>query len=177
MIPEGATAAVQASPRIYGNARLRVERKESTDPSARLNTFMTSGGSPSSPYMGDSHDQMAMLYQRGLYAGLTQAAQAQAMPPPMWAGFPYYQPYDPSGYGHLAGVPAVTSDNNTAAALQSHPNGYASQAMGQVQYPQPTAQYVQYPQQPPRASYQWPPAASASDNIHASPSMAVQEIH
>ena len=177
MVPEGAAAAVQASPRIYGNARLRVERKESTDPSARLNNFNGPGGSPRSPYLGDPHDQMAMLYQRGLYAGLAQAAQAQAMPPPVWSGFPYCQPYDPSQYGQYGGIPGVPNSDNAATGLQPHPDTYASQAMGQMQYSQPPPQYVHYPQQPPRASYQWPPAGSGGENIHASPIMGVQETH
>ena len=173
MIPEGAAAAIQASPRIYGNARLRVERKESTDPSTRINTFVASGGSPRSALVGEPHDQMAMLYQRGLYAGLSQAAQvqAQAISPPMWSGYPYYQPYDPSQYGPFASVSAVPSDNSTAAGLQPHSNGYAPQVIGQGQYPQSTAQCVQYQQQPIRPSYQWPPANSPDKDTHVSPSM------
>ena len=177
MVPEGAAAAVQASPRIYCNARLRVERKESTDPSVRLNTFIAPSGSPRSPYLGDSHEQMAMLYQRGLYAGLTQAAQAQAMPPPLWAGYPYYQPYDPSQYGHFGAVPAMPSDNNATADLQTQSNGFATQTISQVHYPQQQTQYVQYPQQPSRSSYQWPPADSTSENVQVSPSMGRQEAH
>ena len=173
--PEGAAAAVQASPRIYGNARLRVERKESADPSARLNNFIGPSVSPRSPYLGDSHDQMAMLYQRGLYAGLAQAAQAQAMPPPVWAGFPYCQPYDPSQYGQYNSIPSVPSDDNASAGLQPHPNTYATHAMSQVQYTQPPSQYIHYPQQPPRASYQWPPAGSGGEDIHAAQNMGVEQ--
>ena len=175
MIPEGAAAAIQASPRIYGNARLRVERKESTDPSSRLNAIMASGGSPHSAVLGEPHDQMAMLYQRGLYAGLSQAAQAQAMSPPMWAGFPYYQSYDPSQYGPFAGLSAIPSDNSAATGLQSHANNYPPQGLDQGQYSQSAAQFVQYPQQHIRPSYQWPPASSPGKDIHTSPRVGLQE--
>lgn len=177
MIPEGALAAIQASPRIYGNSRLRVERRESTEPSSRLNTFITSGGSPRAPYLGESHDQMAMLYQRGLYAGLTQAVQAQAMPPPLWAGVPYYQPYDASQYGQAAGISAVPSENNTAAGLQTHSSDYMGQPVSQVQYAQPPAQYIPYPHQPHRPFYQWPLPGSTGGNSHASSGVGIQETH
>ena len=178
MIPEGATAAIGASPRIYGNARLRVERKESTDPSARFDTSLTLGGSPRSPYFGESHDQMAMLYQRGLYAGFNQAAQAQAMPPPVWAGFSYYQPFDPSQYSHFTSPSPMPNDNNnngTALAnLQSHSTGYTPHPISQLQYPHNSAHSVQYPQQQAQASYQWPPAGSTTEDVHALPSTSVQ---
>ncbi|KAL6713555.1 hypothetical protein ACLMJK_009020 [Lecanora helva] len=173
VVPEGALAAVQASPRMFGNARLRVEPKESTDPSARL-TLVRSGGSPRS-YFGESQDQMAMLYQRGLYAGLAQAAQTQAMPPPVWTGFPYYQPYDPNQYGQYTGVATVPNDNTGTAGLQAHSSGYTTQAMAQVQYPQPPSQYVPCPVQPPRASYQWPPVGSGAENVHISQNLDTQE--
>ena len=177
MIPEGAAAAVQASPRIYGNVRLRVERKESADPSGRLNTYMTSSGSPRSQYMGDPHDQMAMQFQRGLYAGLSQAAQVQTAPPPMWAGYPYYQQYDPSQYGHFTGAPVVQSDTATASSLQAHAHGYAAQTVAQAQFPQTPTQYVPYQPQLSRTSYQWPPAVSPSDAVNDAPNMNVQETH
>lgn len=175
MIPEGAAAAVQASPRIYGNARLRVERKESADPSGRPNTYTASAGSPRSQYMGDPHDQMAMQFQRGLYVGLSQAAQVQTAPPPMWTGYPYYQQYDPSQYGHFTGAPAVQSDTATASGLQSHANGYAAQAVAQTQFPQTPNQYVPYQSRLSRASYQWPPSVSTSDAVNDASSMSLQE--
>lgn len=169
--PDMAVAAVQASPRMYGVDRLRVERKEISGTFAPRDRVFASGGSPSSPYFADSHEQMANLLQRVYNFGMTQGAQTQAMPPPVYAPYPYYQPYDLSQYGQFA-TSATPMDNNTAAGLQTHGNGYPAQAMGHFQYPQaPTStSYLQYPQQPTPRPYQWPPASASADNDNASPS-------
>lgn len=171
---ENAAAAVQASPRVYGNMRLRVERKESTDPSIRPSGFAPTNGSPRGPYLADPHDQMAMLYQRGVYAGMTQAAQAQAMPPPVWAPFPYYQSYDPAQFATF-NIPTPPA-SDTAAGTHSHGNDYTHQAMGNFQFTQP-AEYVQYPQQQAHTTYQWPPATSSTDDIVKSPVTVPQDSH
>lgn len=150
---------------------LRVERKESLNPSPRRNGFMGPGGSPRAPYLASSPDQFA-IYQRGWNAGLTQA---QAMPPPVWAPFSYYQPYDPAHYGAFTGVPNIPADNNAAAGLQTTANSYGTQAMDQFQYPQAPGHYFQYPQQPTRATYQWPPTGFVGDNTHTSSNLGSQE--
>lgn len=118
-----------------------------------------------------------MIYQRGLYAGLTQAAQAQAMPPPVWAPFSFYQPYEPAQCGAFTGVPTMPTDNNAAAGLPAHSNAYTTQAMNQFHYAQAPGHYLQYPQQPTRATYQWPPAGFAGDDAHTSPHSSSHETH
>lgn len=164
-----AVAAVQASPRMYGVDRLRVERKEISGTFAPRDRIFASGGSPGSPYFADSHEQMANLLQRVYSFGMTQGAQTQAMPPPVYAPYPYYQPYDLSQYGQFA-TSTAPIDNNTATGIQTHGNGYPAQTMGHFQYPQTPTSYLQYPQQPAPRSYQWPPATASADNDNASPS-------
>lgn len=167
--PDMAVAAVQASPRMYGVDRLRVERKEFSSTFAPRERLFVSGGSPGSPYFGDSHEQMSNLLQRIYNFGITQGAQTQAMPPPVYAPYPYYQPYDLSQYGQYP-ASAASLDNNTAAGVQTHGNGYPAQAMGHFQYSQPPNSYLQYPQQPAPRPYQWPPANGSADNDNASSS-------
>ena len=158
---------------MYQGYRLRVERKESTDPFARRINFISSGGSPQTPYFSDSHDAMALLFQRGVSIGMTQAAQTQVMAPPVYAPYPYYQSYDPSQYAQFV-APAGPVDNTTAASLQSHGNGYITQPMSQFQYPQTTAPYVQYAQHAPR-TYQWPPVNASNENDSTSPATGTHE--
>ena len=160
-----AVAAVQASPRMYGVDRLRIERKEISGTFAPRRD----GGSPGSPYFTDSHEQMANLLQRVYNFGMTQGAQTQAMPPPVYAAYPYYQPYDLSQYGQLT-ASATPIDNNIGAGVQTQGNGYPAQGMGQFQYPQAPTSYLQYPQQPAPRPYQWPPASASAENDNASPS-------
>lgn len=158
-----AVAAVQASPKMYGADRLRVERKEVSGSFAPRGHVFASGGSPGSPYFADSHEQMANLLQRVYNFGMTQGAQTQAMPPPVYAPYSYYQPYDLSQYGQFA-TSAAPIENNTAAGIQSHGNGYPAQAMGHFQYSQAPTSCLQYPQQPAPRPYQWPPASASTDN-------------
>ena len=167
-----AVAAVQASPRMYGADRLRVERKEISGTLAPRDRVLASGGSPGSPYYADSHEQMANLLQRVYNFGMTQGVQTQAMPPPVYAPYPYYQPYDLSQYGQFT-TSAAPIENNTATGLQTHGNGLSAQVMGHFQYPQAPASYVQYPQQPTPRPYQWPPANTSVENESASPSKGV----
>lgn len=152
---------------MYGVDRLRVERKEVSGTFAPRDRVFASGGSPGSPYLADSHEQMANLLQRVYNFGMTQGAQTQTMPPPVYAPYTYYQPYDLSQYGQFttSGAPI---ENNTAAGLQTTGNGYPLQPMGHFQFPQPPTSYLQYPQQPAPRPYQWPPASAENDN--ASPS-------
>lgn len=164
-----AVAAVQASPRMFGVDRLRVERKEISGTFALRDRVFASGGSPGSPYFVDSHEQMANLLQRVYNFGMTQGAQTQAMPPPVYAPYPYYQPYDLSQYGQFA-TSATPIDNNTATGIQTNGNGYSAQAMGHFQYPHPPASYLQCPQQSAPRPYQWPPADASADNDNASSS-------
>ena len=198
-----AAAAVQASPRMYGNDRLRVERKESIDPFARRDNF---GGSPRDAYTMQASQDMATLFQRGVYAGIAQAAQAQAIPPPpVYAAYPstYYQAYDPSQYSQYTApaapvnqytapaapvnhytAPATSNNSNIAASLQGPGHfqfGPAAQASApstaSFQYPAPApafTQYVQPPMVPAGSGYQWPPASSNNENANASPSQEAQ---
>lgn len=166
-----ATLAVQASPRVCGTGRLRVERKESTEPLTLRGRFH---GSPRNPYYADPHE-MAMLFQRGVSIGMTQAAQAHTIPPPVYAPYAYYQQYDPSHYGQLPAPVAPVNNNNTIppGSLQSHGNGYLAQAMGQFQYSQAPAPLYQYTQPQTRPTYQWPPNANV-DSDNASPTLGTQ---
>lgn len=164
-----AVAAVQASPRMYGVDRLRVERKEISGTFAPRDRLLAAGGSPGSPYFADSHEQMANLLQRVYNFGITHGAQTQAMPPPVYAPYPYYQPYDISQYGQYA-ASAAPIDSNTTAGVQNHGNAYSAQAMGHFQYPQAPTPCVQYPQQSVPRPYQWPPTSASADHDNASPS-------
>lgn len=154
---------------MFGVDRLRVERKEISGTFAPRDRVFASGGSPGSPYFVDSHEQMANLLQRVYNFGMTQGAQTQAMPPPVYAPYPYYQPYDLSQYGQFA-TSATPIDNNTATGIQSNGNGYSAQAMGHFQYPHAPTSYLQCPQQPAPRPYQWPPADASADNDNASSS-------
>ena len=167
--PEMAVAAVQASPRMYGVDRLRVERKEISSSFAPRDRLFASGGSPGSPYFADSHEQMASLLQRVYNFGMTQGAHTQAVPPPVYAAYPYYQPYDLSQYGHF-GTSAALMDNNSVAGVQTQGNVYPAQPIGQFQYPQASTSYLQYSQQPTARPYQWPPANTSGDKDNSSPS-------
>ena len=167
--PDMAVAAVQASPRMYGVDRLRIERKEISGTFAPRDRLFTSSGSPGSPYFADSHEQMTNLLQRVYNFGMTQGAQTQAMPPPVYAAYPYYQPYDLSQYGQLT-ASATPIDNNIGAGIQIHGNGFSAQGMGHFQYPQAPTSYLQYPQQPAPRPYQWPPASASTENENISPS-------
>ncbi len=167
--PEMAVAAVQSSPRMYGVDCLRVERKEISSTFAPRDRLFTSGGSPGSPYFADSQEQIANLLQRVYNFGMTQGVQAQAVPPPVYAAYPYYQPYDLSQYGQFA-ASAAPIDNNTGAGVHTHGNGFPAQAMGHFQYPQAQPSYLQYPQQSAPRPYQWPPASAGVEKDNASPS-------
>ena len=167
--PDMAAAAVQASPRMYGVDRLRIERKEISGTFAPRERLFASGGSPGSPFFADSQEQMVSLLQRVYNFGITQGAQSQAMPPPVYAPYPYYQPYDLSQYGQYP-ASSTAMDNNTAAGVQTQGNAYPAQTMGHFQYPQTPSSDVQYPQQPAPRPYQWPPTSASADNDNPSSS-------
>ena len=173
-----AIAAVQASPRMYGSD-IRVERKQSIDPFARRDTLMTAGESSLNRY---PHD-MAMQFQRGLVAGMAQAAQSMPAPP-MYGGYSYYQPYDAAQYNQYAapvnsfGTPAAVDNTITGSMPPQGPSqfqyGHQGQVSGQglnnYSYVQSSPSYAQQLQQPPRQVYQWPPANNGVDDENASPS-------
>ena len=111
---------------------------------------------------------MAVLFQRGVSIGMASAAasQAQASPPPVFAPYAYYQPYNQMPYGpYVTANPQI--DNEASTGLQAHGNNYMPLPMGQFQYPQAPA-YVQYQPVSQRPVYQWPPANSADDTTTAS---------
>lgn len=118
--PDMAATAVQSSSRMYGIHRLRVERKETIDPSTRRGPFMAS---PHDSYNFQTTHDMAMSFHRGVYAGMAQAAQAQAMPaPPVFATYPstYYQAYDPSQYNQYTTPAASVNQYIAPAAPVNH---------------------------------------------------------
>ena len=174
-----AAAAVQASPRMYAGCRLRVERKQSVDPFARRDTLVANSESPLNRY---PHD-MAMQFQRGVCAGIAQAAQAVTAPP-VYGGYSYYQPYDATQYNQFT-TPvnpfSVTTavENTIARTFPSQSTGQfhcghqaqaSTQGTNQYQFTQTSPSYAQQLQPPPRQVYQWPPANIGGDDINASPS-------
>ena len=173
-----AIAAVQASPRIYGSD-IRVERKQSIDPFARRDTLVTAGESSLNRY---PHD-MAMQFQRGLVAGMAQAAQSIAAPP-VYSGYSYYQPYEAAQYNQYAapvnpfGTPAavdsaITGSMPTQGSGQfpyGHQGEVSGQGLNQYPYAQTSPSYNPQLQQPTRQVYQWPPANTSTDADNASPS-------
>ena len=165
-----AIAAVQASPRMYGSD-IRVERKQSIDPFVRRDTLVTAGESSLNRY---PHD-MAMQFQRGLVAGMAQAAQSIPAPP-VYSGYSYYQPYEATQYNQYAapvnpfGTPAAV-DNAITGPMPTQSSGqfqYGHQ--GEYPYAQTSPSYAPQLQQPPRQVYQWPPANTGNDADNASPS-------
>ena len=172
-----AVAAVQTSPRMYGSD-IRVERKQSIDPSARRDTLVTAGESSLNRY---PHD-MAMQFQRGLVAGMAQAAQSMPAPP-VYSGYPYYQPYEVAPYNQYAapvnpfGAPAAADNAITPMPTQGsgqfqygHQGDVSGQGLNQYPYAQTSPSYAAQLQQPPRQVYQWPPANTGNDADNASPS-------
>ena len=173
-----AIAAVQASPRMYGSD-IRVERKQSIDPFARRDTLVTAGESPLNRY---PHD-MAMQFQRGLVAGMAQAAQSMPAPP-VYSGYSYYQPYEAAQYNQYAapvnpfGTPAavdnaITGPMPTQGSGQfqyGHQGDVSGQGLNPFPYAQTSPSYTPQVQQPPRQVYQWPPANTGNDADNSSPS-------
>lgn len=164
---------------VIAGARLRIERKESVDPFTRRDSFR-SGGSPNPRLFAESQEAMAMLFQRGVSIGMANAAasQAQAMPPPVYAPYSYYQPYSQPQYGPYV-APNAPNENETSTGLQVHGNTYMPQAMGgQFQYPQGPPQYVHYQQCQQRSDYyQWPPGNPNSEIATTPADLATEEAH
>ena len=156
--------------------RLRVEQKESIEQYNRRDMATMSGGSPRGRLLTDSHDALAMLFQRGVSVGMANAmaAQAQALPGTSFGSgaYPYFPPYSQSQYGQYFNPAAIPFESDTASNLQSHTNLYASTGMSQIQYPKAAQQYIQYPQYSPPAprptNYQWPPANDSNTDTDAS---------
>ena len=159
-----AAFVVQAVWHLAG-VRLRVERKEWVDPATRRFSPTKAGGSPPDRFYTDPQEAMAVLFQRGVSIGMANAAasQAQASPPPVYAPYAYYQPYNQMMYGSYPQM-----DTEASTGLQAHGNGYIPMPMGQFQYPQASAYAAQYPPVSNRPVYQWPPANSADDTTTAS---------
>lgn len=179
---------------MYGSDRLRVETKESIDPFARRNNF---GGSPRDAYTMQASQDMTMHFQRGVYAGIAQAAQAQAIsPPPVYAAYPstYYQAYDPSQYSQYTApaapvnqytaptapvnhytAPATSNNNNIAASLQGPGHfqfGPAAQASA------PSTANFQYPAPAPAPAptqYVQPPMVPAGSGYQWPPASSNDE--
>ncbi len=163
---------------MYGSD-IRVERKQSVDPFARRDTLITAGESSLNRY---PHD-MVMQFQRGLVAGMAQAAQSMPAPP-VYGGYSYYQPYDAAQYNQYAapvnplGTPvavenAITGSmpNQGSAQFQyGHQGQVSGQGLNQYPHAQTSPSYTQQLQQPPRQVYQWPPTNTGNDDDNASPS-------
>jgi len=155
--------------------RLRVEQKESIDQYNRRESTTMSGGSPGHRYFGETQDALAMLFQRGVTVGIANAvaSQAQALPSPGYGtgAYPYYSPYNQSQYGQYFNPMAAPFESESPSSLQMHGNLYAPNGLGQMQYPRPPPQYVQYPQVPQSAprptNYQWPPAIDSNTEAAA----------
>lgn len=161
---------MQASPRVAQELRLRVERKDSSTAGSR--TPHQQNGSPRRGGIIDPQEVL-VAFQRGVSMGMTQAAQAQLMPPPLYPQYPCYSAFDPS----------LTQSNLSAAAgsdaslpnSQAFGNGYIGPMPGEISYANPPAHYGHYaPPQPHHhyvvpnpvvSHYQWPPATTADENV------------
>lgn len=144
---------------MLSGARLRVERKETVEPGARRDLAVMSGGSPRNRYLADN-EAMALMFQRGLSIGMANAASSpvQAIPPPSFTPYPYYQPMNPQATYNPYADPNLGVNNDTPANVQIHGNTYVPHTItGQFQYSQGVHPYalVQFPTR--QNTYQWPP--------------------
>lgn len=138
--------------------RLRVEHKEPPSPNARQGF----NGSPRRTVAPDTQDAMfAMYFERGVSVGLSQS-QAQVLPPPVYAQYPFYQPYETSNGQYTSA--AATGNNDNTPSFQGYGAGFVPQPVGHFAYPLPTPPFLpydeaaqQYPvQQVAHDPYQWP---------------------
>ncbi len=162
---EEATRAARGTYKI-SDIRLRVEPKETIEPSPRRNLSILTGGSPRNRYLADN-EAMALMFQRGLSIGLANAtaSPAPSMAPPSFAPYPYYQALNPpTAFNPYIGQ-AVGLDNEASAHLQMQSNAFVPQPLNQYQYPQEVIPYGLGHFPPRQNTYQWPPAnANAEGN-------------
>lgn len=159
---------MQASPRVAQELHLRVERKESSTASPR--TSHNSSGSPRRNGLIDPQEVL-VAFQRGVSMGMSHAAQAQIMPPPIYTNYPFYPAFDAPI--PQTGVPASGSGDPSLTSSHAFGNSYMASVPGQVSYTNPPANYGHYTQPHPHyvvpnpvvSQYQWPPANTTEDNI------------
>lgn len=150
---------------MLSGVRLRVERKETIEPSPRRGLAVMSGGSPRNRYLADN-EAMALMFQRGLSIGMANAASSPVspVPPPTFTPYPYYQPMNPQSAYNPYADPNLGANNEASANVQIHGNAYVPQTItGQFQFPQGVPPYAlsQFPTR--QNTYQWPPNNTNSE--------------
>ena len=171
---------------MLSGVRLRVERKETFEPSPRRKLAMMPGGSPRERYVAEN-EMMALMFQRGLSLGLANAAASPApnMHPQPYAPYAFYQPFSHQPAYNQFGGPAFVTENEIASGLHMHGNTYMSPNVGSYQYQHEAPQYettqspgrpYQFTQEEPQyntaqtpvSPYQWPRRSSNADNVASS---------
>ncbi|KAG8534246.1 uncharacterized protein KY384_001090 [Bacidia gigantensis] len=177
---QSAALAVQAGSLAYQGLQLRVEHKEPYN--SPLRSSPSFSGSPRRPGLLDSQD-MIIAFQRGVSMGMSQATQAQLMPPPFYPQYQYCAPYSNSS-SHST-MPPSTNDAATAGT-QVFTAGYMGPVSGQYSYTGAPAPYEQYQQHHQHQQYyapnvpisqlQYPSAAGYEDVAIANPA-SLHENH
>ena len=165
--PHSASFAVQASPRTYQGLNLRVEHKEPSNAASRMVHGFS--GSPRRNGLFENHEVLA-AFQRGVSMGMSQAAHAQLIPPPIYPSYHYYPSYDTAVQQNS--LPASSNNESPSATPQVYTTGYLGPVPGQFSYSPTQAQLAQYQQHqqqllmsnPVISQYQWPPTAAHEDN-------------
>lgn len=147
-----ATLAVQAGPRVYQDLHLRVEHKDPSTLASR--SGHSYNGSPLRKGLLESQEVVA-AFQRGVSVGMSQAAQAQLIPPPFYPQYQYYPTYD-AGLQPTHGLPSLNTDSPTTSApgfSGSYVSAYSSGAPQYGNYGQ-GQQYLSTNAS--NSPYQWP---------------------
>lgn len=122
--------------------------------------------------------------------GISQAAQAQIAPPPVYAQYPYYQPYDAS-LGQYA-PPSTAVLPETSLSFQAYGNSYMAQPLSQLHIPLALGPYAHFQTTPPQTAqnpnqlpaqhpsqalrpYHWPLVEGTMDVASGSPAPANHE--
>ena len=163
---EEAARAARGNYKIL-DTRLRVEPKETIEPSPRRNLSILNGGSPRNRYLADN-EAMALMFQRGLSIGFANAtaSPAPSMAPASFTPYHYYQAMNPqTTFNPYIGQP-VGIENEFPSNIPLQSNAYMPQPLNQYQYTEEVFPYGlgQFPAR--QNTYQWPPSnATADGNI------------
>lgn len=174
---EEAARAARGNYKI-SDTRLRVEPKETIEPSPRRNLSILTGGSPRNRYLADN-EAMALMFQRGLSIGLANAtaSPAPSMVPPSYAPYPYYQAVNPPTTFNAYIGPTVGIENEVSSNIPLQGNAYIPQPLNHYQYSQEIFPYGlgQFPAR--QNTYQWPPSNEGADSNMSSSGNVGGETH
>ena len=147
-----AAALAISSGTIMNGYRLRIEQKID---SFRRDQVIT--GSPIRQPRFDQQEAMTKLFQHGVSVGLaTAASQAQAIQPPLYGAYSYYQPPQYESFADQQ-CHQATVEHDAPMALQANSVTYADQETGQHRTVQtsPPNGYPQYAPYPLSTTYEW----------------------